>query len=198
MQPTFSFCDKSALHPVYSVSSKKMWEAAHSNVYTFSSLVVDSGWGRGLFLCTSRGAGSSVLLRMMGVARGDKSNGNFKTKKKYIKKRCNRKANNVISRPLWNRKYLLIVIFSSFFEVVVKWTCKFIEESNLLAILQKASRCGCLVCNERKSLTRKLTNYSDNNYNRDYQQLWHCHFLLGQTSVSSHACVYGQPSDLHL
>lgn len=43
---------------------------------TFSSLVVDSGWGKGLsWWVVSTTEGSSILLLMMGVARGDKSRG---------------------------------------------------------------------------------------------------------------------------
>lgn len=46
-----------------------------AELFTLSSLVVDSGWGRGLSRCASIAVGSSILLRMMGVARGDKSSG---------------------------------------------------------------------------------------------------------------------------
>lgn len=45
---------------------------------------------------------------------------------------------------------LFNVIFGSFFEVMVKWTCKFVEEANLLAVLQKAGGCRGLVCDGRK------------------------------------------------
>lgn len=44
---------------------------------TLSSHVVDSGCGRGLSRCDSRDAGSSVLFLTTGVARGDKSKGNY-------------------------------------------------------------------------------------------------------------------------
>lgn len=46
-----------------------------------------------------------------------------------------------------NKNNLFNVIFSCFFEVMVERTRKFIEESNLLAVLQKAGWCRSLVCN---------------------------------------------------
>lgn len=46
-------------------------------------------------------------------------------------------------------KNLLDVIFSCLFEVVVKRTSKFIEKTDLFAILQKAGRCRGLVCKVR-------------------------------------------------
>lgn len=45
---------------------------------------------------------------------------------------------------------LFNVVFGSFFEVMVKWTCKFVEEADLLAVLQKAGGCRGLVCDGRK------------------------------------------------
>lgn len=47
--------------------------------HTFSSLVVDSGWGKGLsWWVVSTTEGSSILFLIIGVARGDKSRGIWK------------------------------------------------------------------------------------------------------------------------
>lgn len=46
---------------------------------SLSSFVVDSGCGKGLSRCASVAVASSVLFRIIGVARGDKSSGNFLT-----------------------------------------------------------------------------------------------------------------------
>lgn len=48
----------------------------YTKSFTLSSLVVDSGWGRGLPRCAATAEWSSILFCMIiGVARGDKSKG---------------------------------------------------------------------------------------------------------------------------
>lgn len=92
---------------------------------------------------------SSILLRIMGVARGDRSKGNLKKGKKKIN--CLSKAGQIYLMMYYNitgcdNKNLFNVILSCLFEVMVKWTCEFIKKTNLLAVLQKASRGRGLVC----------------------------------------------------
>lgn len=58
-------------HPIQIMNSGKK---KHS--LTFSSLVVDSGWGKGLsWWVVSTTEGSSILFLIIGVARGDRSRG---------------------------------------------------------------------------------------------------------------------------
>lgn len=55
-----------------------------------------------------------------------------------------------------DNKNLFNVILGCLFEVMVKRTCEFIKKTNLLAVLQKASRGWGLVCNRGQGLGQKF------------------------------------------
>lgn len=99
--------------------------------------------------------------------------------------------------------YLFNILLCGLFEVMFKGTSELVEQSDLLTVLQKACGCWCLVCKEQPIRQTTITSINNLNWGMEifwhtHQRWWHCHCVLAQTWVSSHAYVYGLPNGLHL